>query len=88
VERAQRLEFGQSAGVRENVACYGNRNIVAAKLPLGSDVSRDPPDRGMIEQQSLGNALHDVYQIIVPADMCQFMREHSRQTRLIGKHIH
>jgi hypothetical protein len=65
--------FGRSAGW-PNVT-HVAMTIVAAQLALGADVSGDPPHSRVIEQQRFANALQQVDQVVMPADVRQFMQE-------------
>ena len=50
-------------------------------LALGANVPRHPPDRGVVEQERFDNALQDVDQIVVPADVRQLMQQERFQLR-------
>ncbi len=73
--RACRFQLGQGAGISDRVAGDGHGQVVATQFALGADVAGYPPHRGMVEQQSLDDALQRVDQIIVPADVRQFVEE-------------
>ena len=75
VRGPSRFQLGQSAGVREDVAGRGYGQIVAAMLAFGADLAGEPPHRGMVEQQALGDALQQVDQVIVTADVRQLVRQ-------------
>ena len=70
---AVRFQLRQRARIRERIARDRNGHIVAAQFALGAKVPRHPPDRGMVEQQSFGDALQHIDQIIVPPDVRQLM---------------
>jgi len=59
-----------------------HRDLVAAKFALGADPPVQPPYRGMIEKQRLGQDLEKIDQEIPTPHMRQFMRDHRAQLRL------
>ena len=73
--RAQRLEIGQRAGVGDRIAAQADREIVAAVLALDADAARQPPHRGVIEEQRLDQRLQQVDEIVVAADVRELVRE-------------
>ena len=77
VERhaADLFQLRESPRVYEGVATSGNRQIVAAVLPLLAYFLSHPPDRGMIEQQCFDGRLQHVQQVIVAADVRQFVSQ-------------
>ena len=54
-------------------------HVVRDPFALDADAPRQPPDRGMKEQQDLGRELQQVHQIIVPAHMGQLMGQQGLQ---------
>jgi hypothetical protein len=75
VRGPSRFQLCQGAGVGEDVARRGYGQIVAAMLSFGADLAGEPPHRGMVEEQALGDALQQVDQVIVTADVRQLMRQ-------------
>ena len=75
VRRPSRFQLGQGAGVSEDVARRGHGQIVAAMLAFDADLAGEPPYGGMVEEQTLGDALQQVDQVIVTADMRQLVRQ-------------
>src|SRR5580704_16847432 len=69
------FEAGQGANVGEGVARNRNSFVVAAKFALVAKLAGNPPDGGMVEQECFGDALQDVDEIIVAADMREFVSE-------------
>src|SRR3569833_1867816 len=72
-----RFETRESEYVHKRIAVEGDRDIVAAVCTLQADMPRNPPDAGVVEERCLGDALQDVDQVIMTADVGQFMREQS-----------
>ena len=57
VRGPSRFQLGQSTGVSEDVARRGYGQIVAAMLAFDANLAGEPPHRGMVEKQALGDAL-------------------------------
>jgi hypothetical protein len=57
------------------VPCDGDDEIVATTFSLGSHDVRDPPHGRVIKEEALDQALEDVDQIIVAANVCQLMEQ-------------
>ena len=72
---AQLFEIGQRPGVGDRIAAEADREIVAAVLALDADPPREPPDRGVIEQECLDQRLQEVDQVVVTADVRELVRE-------------
>ena len=72
LETIQFLE-GQSQAPR--FAEGSGREIVGDLFALVADAPRQPPDHRVIEQQRFDRALHQIDEIIVSADMRQFVRD-------------
>ena len=71
-------QFGerrQSPGIIERAAASQRRRVVAAVFSLDANATRHPGDRRMIEEHGLHDVLHEVDQIIVPANVDQLVRE-------------
>ena len=46
---------------------------------LGANSGGQPPDRGVIEQQRLHNALQDVDEVVLPPDVRKLVRNNNAQ---------
>ena len=64
-----------ASGIIERAAASQRRRVVAAVLPLDADAIRDPGDGRMIEEHRLHDVLHEVDQVIMSANMNQFVGE-------------
>ena len=73
--RTAGFPLGQGLYVGQYVAGDGDGHVVAARFALAAEMSGDPPDRGVVEEQRLGDALQDVDQIIVTPDVREFVHE-------------
>ena len=71
--RAEFFHGGEGASVGEAVAAGGDGQVVATAFSFLADAAGDPPDGRMIEEQRLDRRLDQVYQIVVPADVSQFV---------------
>ena len=81
--RTRRFQLRQGARIGEGIAVDARRPVVATQLALRANVAGHPPDRGMVEQQRLDDALQDVDQIIVAADVRQFVKQ--KRFHLFGR---
>jgi hypothetical protein len=70
-----RFERGERFRVGDGVAAHAHRHFIAAVLALGANPLREPPHRGVIEEQRLGDGLQQVDKVVVTADVRQFVRE-------------
>ena len=71
----ERLEIGKRAGIGHRIATQADREVVAAVLALGADASRQPPDRGVIEEQRFDERLQEVDQVVVASDVRELVRQ-------------
>ena len=69
----------QRASVSQRITAHRYRHVVAAEFALGANFVRDPPHGRVIEQQRLCHALQKVDQIIVAANVRQFVRQQALQ---------
>ena len=69
------LDGGERAGVGDDVAAGSHREIVAAVFALLPDLPADPPDRRVVEEQGLDARLHEVDEIVVPANVRELVGE-------------
>jgi len=67
------LQLGERAGVGEHVAGGFDGQVVAAQLALDTNLTRYPPDGGMVEKHRFGDALEEVDQVVVAADVREFV---------------
>ena len=72
---SQGFKLSQCPRVSQRVALNGNSEIVATMLSLQSHLLGNPPDGWMVEEQSLDGCLQQVHQIVVPADVSQFVSQ-------------
>ena len=63
------FEEGERAGVGEGVAGDGYGEIVAAVPALAADLLGDPPDGGVIEEESFDDGLEDADEVVVAVDV-------------------
>ena len=63
------------------VAADADGDIVTAVLALGPDAARDPPDGGVIEQNRLDEALQQVDQVVVSAEVGDLVGEDGLNVR-------
>ena len=54
---AQLFEIGERLCIRIRIATQADGKVVAAVLAFSADPARQPPDRGVIEQQRLDESL-------------------------------
>jgi hypothetical protein len=71
----------ERAGVCGRVAGDRHGDVVAAQLAFGVDVSRDPPDGWVVEEQRFNHGLGEVHEIVVAADMRQLVEEEGLEVR-------
>ena len=76
-----RFELRERFRVRDGIATQRHRDVVAAMLALDTNPRREPPHRGMVEEQCLHDRLQQVDQIIVAADMRELVRENRLDLR-------
>ena len=62
-------------GVGGRVSAHCDHHIVTTVFAFGANHARDPPDRGVIEQETFDASLHDIREIIPAADVRQFMQQ-------------
>jgi hypothetical protein len=74
----------EGAGILDGIATKGNGCIVTAALTFGTNAFIQPPDGGVIEQQSLSRNLEKIHEWIKPLDVRQFVRDNRLQL-LLGK---
>src|ERR1700733_13896029 len=69
------FEERESAGVGEGVAGDGYGEVVAAVFALAADLLGDPPDGGVVEEQSFDDGLEDADEVVVAADVGELVGE-------------
>lgn len=84
--RTRRFEIGKSFSIDNRIAGDGYGKIITTVFALVPNLTRYPPDGWVVEQRRFGNPLKDIDDIVMTADVGQFMREESfdmvdRQTR-------
>jgi hypothetical protein len=57
------------------ITTYGDDKIVTAVLTLRTDHARHPPDCRMIKEQPFRQRLHQVYQVVAPQNVGEFVQE-------------
>ena len=67
------FQSGEDFSVLERIPGDGDDGVVAAMFALDANDFRDPPCGGMVEEQAFGQALHGVDEVIVAADVDQFV---------------
>src|SRR5690606_32904567 len=67
------VEFGQGQRERAAVAQRGGGEVVGDQFAFAADAARQPPGRRVVEQQGFGQPLQQVDQVVVAADMRQFV---------------
>ena len=75
VRLAHFFDGRQRCGVGQAVATDLHGQIIAAVLAFAPHLTGKPPDGRMVEQQSLDDDLQEIDQVIVAADMGQFVGE-------------
>jgi hypothetical protein len=75
-DHAQAFEFSEGARVADGIAAHFDGQVIAAELALVTDARPNPPDRRLVEEQSLGEGLKHVDQIIVTPDVRQLVSQH------------
>ena len=78
------VEFGQRERKAATIAQGLGGQVVSDQLAFVADAARQPPHHRVIEQQGLDHGLQQVDQVIVAADMRQFMGEQGLQQT--GRH--
>src|SRR5262245_55704352 len=72
---ANLFHFKQGPRVGERITAHPNGQIITTMFPLLTYPARDPPDRGVIKEQSFDHSLQQIYQIIVAAYVRQFVSD-------------
>ena len=65
----------ERAGVGESIAADVDGEVVAAVFAVAANLLRDPPHSGMVEEQSLHDGLQNADEVVVAADVRQFVSE-------------
>ena len=78
------FQSGQSGGVFSCIAAGRHYQIVTTVLALGADHPGYPPNRRMVEQESLYYRLQQIDQIVVPLYVRQFVQQN--RFHLCGGH--
>ena len=69
------LQVGKCADVGEGVAANGHGDVIAAEFSFVAEVAGDPPHGWVVEEERFGDALQNVDQVIVAADVSEFVGE-------------
>src|SRR5262249_56777343 len=72
---AKLFHFKQGPGVGERIAAHRHGQIITTMFPLLTNPSRDPPDRGVIKEQGFDHSLQQIDQVIVAANVRQFVSD-------------
>src|ERR1041384_491069 len=72
---AEAFESCECTSISQYVAARRDSSVIAAMLALLSRLRRNPPNRGMIEKQGLDAGLHEIDEIIVPANVSELVGE-------------
>jgi hypothetical protein len=67
------FQTSEGFGVQEPVTHQFRGDFVTAQFSLKANALGQPPDRGMVEQESLGGALDQVDEIVKSTDVGQFV---------------
>jgi hypothetical protein len=77
------FHFRQRARILKGVPADCDRNIIAAMLAFEAHLLAHPPHRGMVEQHRLDHGLEEVYKVVLPADMSQFVGQERSNLGLV-----
>ena len=75
------FQLEQCAAVNRRIPADAGRNAVATRFALFANATGEPPDRRVVEQESLDDHLGEVHEVVVAADVCEFVREQSLELR-------
>ncbi len=73
------FDVDQGTRIDHAIATELGGEIVAAVLSFDANLAGNPPDRGVIEEQRVDGGLQQIDEVIVAADMGQFVRQQSFQ---------
>ena len=76
---AELFEGGQGAGIKQRIAAGFYGDFVAADFALGADGAGNPPDGGMVEEEGFEGVLEEVDEVIVAADVGEFVGKNGLQ---------
>jgi hypothetical protein len=73
------VQRAEGAGVDEGVVADAEDQVVAAVLAFHAELMGDPPHRGVIEQQGLGDRLQQVHKIVVSPHVAELVSDDRRE---------
>jgi hypothetical protein len=69
------IEFGQGDGEAARFAQHGGGDVVGDLLAFDADAAREPPHDRVVEQQDLDDALQQIDEVVVTADVGELVCE-------------